>query len=121
MIVCSEADNQTRFAKDEQVRPAMQRDESGARSAPLCRVGGSNEPAKAGGAAVIDRASGFLVAEACTTRNLAARLGENIGSDEPPKPSRAKQVLGDLSPHPRGGQGIDRTGNAGTGTVRRTR
>ncbi len=42
--------------------------------APLCRVGRSSEPAKAGGAAVIGRASGFLGTEACTTRGLAARL-----------------------------------------------
>ena len=59
--------------------------------APLCRVGRSNEPAKAGGAAVVGRASGFLETEACTTRDLAARLGCYVGSDEPPKPSRAKQ------------------------------
>ena len=43
--------------------------------APLCRVGRSNEPAKAGGAAVIGRASGFLGSEACTTRDPAAHLG----------------------------------------------
>jgi hypothetical protein len=36
-------------------------------NAPLCRVGRSNEPAKAGGPAVIGRASGFLGSEACTT------------------------------------------------------
>ncbi len=42
--------------------------------APLCRVGRSSEPAKAGGAAVIGRASGFLSSEACTTRDPAAHL-----------------------------------------------
>ena len=35
-------------------------------SAPLCRVGRSNEPAKAGGTAVVGRVSGFLTTEACT-------------------------------------------------------
>src|SRR6185503_10023795 len=61
--------------------------------APLCRVGRSNEPAKAGGAAVIGRASGFLEAEACTTRNLAAHLGLTLAQTSLRKPSRAKQEL----------------------------
>src|SRR5688500_13604109 len=45
------------------------------RKAPLGRVWRSNEPAKAGGAAIYSRASGFLGSEACTTRDLAAHLG----------------------------------------------
>src|SRR5688572_5493077 len=61
--------------------------------APLCRVGRSNEPAKAGGAAVIGCASGFLEAEACTTRNLAAHLGLTLAQTSLRKPSRAKQEL----------------------------
>ena len=58
--------------------------------APLCRVGRSSEPAKAGGTAVIGRASGFLTTEACTTRDLAAHLGCYVGSDEPPKTITSK-------------------------------
>src|SRR5215204_4271541 len=61
--------------------------------APLCRVGRSNEPAKAGGAAVIGRASGFLETEACTTRNLAAHFGLTLAQTSLRKPSRAKQEL----------------------------
>ena len=53
-------------------------------------MGRSNEPAKAGGTAVIGRASGFLATEACTTRDLAARLGCYVGSDEPPKTITSK-------------------------------
>ena len=60
---------------------------------PLCRVGRSNEPAKAGGATVISRASGFLATEACTTRDLAARLGFTLAQTSLRKPSRAKQDL----------------------------
>src|SRR6185436_9223184 len=65
----------------------------GNEKAPLCRVGRSNEPAKAGGAAVIGCASGFLEAEACTTRNLAAHLGLALAQTSLRKPSRAKQEL----------------------------
>src|SRR6185369_11743306 len=61
------------------------------RKAPLCRVGRSNEPAKAGGAAVIGCASGFLETEACTTRNLAALLGVALAQTSLRQPSRAKQ------------------------------
>src|SRR6185436_19444035 len=46
--------------------------------APLCRVGRSNEPAKAGGPAVIGRASGFLGSEACTTPGPADRFDEAL-------------------------------------------
>src|ERR1700752_4515321 len=67
------------------------------RRAPLCRVGRSNEPAKAGGAAVVGRASGFLETEACTTRNLAARLGFTLAQTSLRKPSRAKQEPDDLT------------------------
>jgi hypothetical protein len=74
-------------------------------SAPLCRVGRSNEPAKAGGAAVIDRASGFLETEACTTRDLAARLVVTLAQTSLRKPSRAKQEPDDLTVRPLGGQG----------------
>src|SRR5262249_61021677 len=63
----------------------------------LCRLGRSYEPAKAGGATVISRASGFLGTEACTTRDLAARLGFTLAQTSLRKPSRAKQDLGDLS------------------------
>ena len=76
----------------------------GERKAPLCRVGRSNEPAKAGGAAVIGRASGFLETEACTTRDLAARLGFTLAQTSLRKPSRAKQELADLSVRPGEGQ-----------------
>src|SRR4030095_2433902 len=59
-----------------QSAPAQGREgRAGTKKAPVCRVGRSNEPAKAGGAAVIGCASGFLKTEACTTRNLAALLG----------------------------------------------
>src|SRR5688572_33403004 len=61
--------------------------------APLCRVGRSNEPAKAGGAAVIGRASGFLGSEACTTHDPAARFDEALAQTSLRKPSRAKQEL----------------------------
>src|SRR5262245_21277377 len=61
------------------------------KKAPLCRVGRSNEPAKAGGAAVIGCASGFLETEACTTRNLAALLGVALAQTSLRQPSRAKQ------------------------------
>src|SRR4029453_4178267 len=84
----------------------------GRRTAPLCRVGRSNEPAKAGGAAVVGRASGFLETEACTTRDLAARLGCCVGSDEPPKPSRAKQERHDLTVRPEEGQDARTLGRA---------
>jgi hypothetical protein len=73
-------------------------------SAPLCRVGRSNEPAKAGGAAVIGRASGFLETEACTTRDLAARLVVTLAQTSLRKPSRAKQEPDDLTVRPLGGQ-----------------
>jgi len=79
------------------------------RRAPLCRVGRSNEPAKAAGAAVVGRASGFLETEACTPHDLAALLGCYVGSDEPPKPSRAKQEPNDLTV--RFGEGQD-SGNS---------
>src|SRR6185503_17262252 len=69
--------------------------------APLCRVGRSSEPAKAGGTAVIGRASGFLATEACTTRDLAAHLGCYVGSDEPPKTITSKAgALRILARHP---------------------
>jgi hypothetical protein len=77
----------------------------GGRIAPLCRVGRSNEPAKAGGAAVVGRASGFLETEACTTRDLAARLGFTLAQTSLRKPSRAKQERDDLIVRPREGQG----------------
>ena len=73
-------------------------------SAPLCRVGRSNEPAKAGGAAVIGRASGFLETEACTTRDLAARLVVTLAQTSLRKPSRAKQEPDDLTVRPGEGQ-----------------
>ena len=74
--------------------------------APLCRVGRSNEPAKAGGAAVIGRASGFLETEACTTRDLAAHLGVTLAQTSLRKPSRAKQELEDLTVRPGAGQAV---------------
>src|SRR5262245_55812855 len=87
------------------------------RRAPLCRVGRSNEPAKAGGAAVVGRASGFLETEACTPRDLAARLGCYVGSDEPPKPSRAKQEPHDLTVRPWEGQGTPRVFSGGETSI----
>src|SRR5689334_5019770 len=73
--------------------------------APLCRVGRSNEPAKAGGAAVIGRASGFLGSEACTTPDPAAHLDGTLAQTSLRKPSRAKQELRDLSVRGDEGQG----------------
>src|SRR5205085_7439130 len=64
---------------------------------PLCRVGRSSEPAKAAGATIFSRASGFLASEACTTRDLAARLGFTLAQTSLRKPSRAKQDLGILT------------------------
>lgn len=95
-------------ASDERVLTAfghcLRIQNGGWRKAPLCRVGRSNEPAKAGGAAVVGRASGFLETEACTTRDLAARLGFTLAQTSLRKPSRAKQELADLTVRPRKGQ-----------------
>src|SRR5262245_61995642 len=76
--------------------------------APLCRVGRSNEPAKAGGAAVIGCASGFLETEACTTRNLAAHLGLTLAQTSLRKPSRAKQELTESYRATQGGSTVPR-------------
>src|SRR5262245_59783563 len=85
------------------------------RKAPLCRVGRSNEPAKAGGAAVIGCASGFLETEACTTRNLAALLGVALAQTSLRQPSRAKQEPNWILPAPLWpGQGM-RIASAGRG------
>src|SRR6185295_5425670 len=73
--------------------------------APLCRVGRSNEPAKAGGAAVIGRASGFLGSEACTTHDPAAHFDGTLAQTSLRKPSRAKQELRDPNVREDEGQG----------------
>src|SRR3954465_5434889 len=44
---------------------------------PALPCGVVDEPAKAGGTAVTNRASGFLVAEACTPRGVATHLGKH--------------------------------------------
>src|SRR4030095_3468488 len=51
--------------------------------------------------------------EACTPRDLAARLGCYVGSDEPPNPSRAKQEPYDLTVRPWEGQGASRLFSGG--------
>src|SRR3954451_20690498 len=48
------------------------------KEAPLCRVGGSDEPASAGGTALKSRPLGFLTAEACTRGGVAIRLGKAL-------------------------------------------
>src|SRR3954469_16660035 len=50
----------------------------GARAkSPALPCGEVDEPAKAGGTAITNRASGFLVAEACTPRGVATHLGKH--------------------------------------------
>ena len=44
---------------------------------PALPCGEVDEPAKAGGTAITNRASGFLVAEACTPRGFATHLGKH--------------------------------------------
>src|SRR5688572_1294374 len=75
--------------------------------APLCRVGRSNEPAKAGGPAVIGRASGFLGSEACTTPGPADHFDGTLAQTSLRKPSRAKQELPDLNVGRGEGQGSE--------------
>src|SRR5580765_3916160 len=44
---------------------------------PALPCGEVDEPAKAGGTAITNRASGFLVTEACTPRGFATHLGKH--------------------------------------------
>src|SRR5580765_5507339 len=44
---------------------------------PALPCGEVDEPAKAGGTAITSRASGFLVAEACTPHGVATHLGKH--------------------------------------------
>ena len=71
-------------------------------SAPLCRVGRSNEPAKAGGAAVVGRVSGFLTTEACTHATSRLAWVMTLAQTSLRKPSRAKQELSGSWPACRG-------------------
>src|SRR5687768_18228078 len=74
--------------------------------APLCRVGRSNEPARAGGAAVIGRASGFLGSEACTTHDPAARFDETLAQTSLRNHHEQSRSLKDLNVGAGSGQGI---------------
>src|SRR5882724_5047885 len=47
------------------------------RKSPALPCGEVDEPAKAGGTAITNRALGFLVAEACTPRGVATHLGKH--------------------------------------------
>ena len=90
-------------------------------NAPLCRVGRLLEPAQAGGAAVIDRVTGFLGTEACTTRGPAAHLGSNIGSRRAPEYHHGQSRSTGILAHP-AAQRESVTGvKAVTQTLRRVR
>src|SRR5206468_7228411 len=63
---------------DPQMSPMNEKNRWGARAKrPALPCGEVDEPAKAGGTAITSRASGFLVAEACTPRGVATHLGKH--------------------------------------------
>src|SRR3954463_16041742 len=65
-------------AGDPRMSPINEKNWWGARAkSPALPCGEVDEPAKAGGTAITNRVSGFLVAEACTPRGVATHLGKH--------------------------------------------